>query len=153
MNNIVTCLRHIIFWERPNNDKVTNELIEEKGYVKNGHVTTAGFKYLTQKLKPRCVVSGCWKPHFSKSFCNTHFHKYYRGLRGEELLEIEERVSDKLILLLERVCRNSVPIDISNLRNNGKFMSLVEEGLKRKLLYYKSENMLQITPDGLDLLD
>ena len=151
---LLNALRYILFWDKRNSDRFTNEEALVYGYINHkDRLTLRGFKYIAEKIKPSCVIPNCEKNQKIKCFCHAHYQKYYRGARGEQLIDVQEKPSNRLMILLEQVCRQSKPLDISLLLKNKGFMNLVEEGIEKDLLKYEDENLIQITPEAFAILD
>ena len=151
---MLNALRHILYWNKLNKNKTINKHALNCGYInQRNQLTLRGFKYIAKKIYPKCVIANCPKDQAIKCFCAKHYQQYYRGARGESLIYVQEKPSKRLMVLLEKICRNSVPTDISLLLKERKFMNLVEEGIEKELLYFYDKNLIQITPQGLTLLD
>ena len=150
---LLNALRRVLFFESFNSDKDMNLFAIKSNYIADNKVTLKGLKYIALKLKPECVIPGCMNKIHTTCFCMMHYQRYRRGLRGEALLYVDQKISKELKILLEQVCRNDVPFDISLMTKNRKFMTIVEEGLEKGMLCYKGENLIQITAESFRILD
>ena len=156
-DEILNAMRHILFWDYANKAQDALNSAVKHGYLNRKYesyfITPQGFRYISQRVSPNCVIPGCNFKQQTKSFCNYHYRKYHRGARGERLLKLNNKYSKELIDLLEKVCRNDGPFDITEMVEDENQMNLVKQAIMEDLLVFVDQYSVKITWKTFAILD